>query len=483
MPVKKKILFLLLLICHASGISGQEMWGVVNGNYAGINSTWINPASMLHSRLYLDINMLTADVFFENNSLYIHKEDYRPLDFIRSADNFPKYGKDDVPFDYYRNTLRKNFHVSLLAQGPSASLVRGTEAYGIKTAVRTIVSGRAVPYEIIPFAYEGLNYEPQHNINYNDDISSFSTLSWFETAFSYARALYRRGPEFVSGGISLKFLQAYAGGYLDVENIDYIVNNDSTLNLRNVRAELGVSSTDLPPGKLFNGSGFAFDLGFVYERRTRGYSSWRAGPLCRQPYDDYRFRLGLSVLDLGRVRFSGDARKHNYNDVGVFWENIDTVNYRGLDPFTAMVSEQLYGDPGASLSGSAINIQLPTALSVQFDYHYRDNWYLNATAIVPVRFSNAYIHRPAQLAVTPRYETQYIEVSLPVSLYDYRLPRVGVAARFWFFTIGTDKLLGFMNLTDFTGMDLYVSIKFNFLKGKCRAAGFQCQSGRTQPVR
>jgi hypothetical protein len=84
------------------------------------------------------------------------------------------------------------------------------------------------------------------------------------------------------------------------------------------------------------------------------------------------------------------------------------------------------------------------------------------------------LYRPAQLSVTPRYETQYFEVNLPVSLYDFRYPRMGVAARIWFLTLGTDNLLGFLNLTDFTGFDLYVSVKFNFLKGKCRRTSWGC---------
>ena len=88
--------------------NGQEMWGVVNGNYAGINSTLVNPSSMLHSKLYLDINLATVDLFFENNAFYIHKEDYKPMAFLRSDVNLPEYGKDDLPFDYYRNESRKN---------------------------------------------------------------------------------------------------------------------------------------------------------------------------------------------------------------------------------------------------------------------------------------------------------------------------------------------------------------------------------------
>ncbi|HSG68443.1 MAG TPA: DUF5723 family protein [Bacteroidales bacterium] len=477
--MKKKVIFSVLVFISAMLMKGQEMWGVVNGNYAGINSTFINPASMLHSKLYLDVNLLTADVFFENNALYIHKEDYNPFTFLGSTDNFPKYGKDDMPFDYYRNSKRKNLYVSTLVEGPSFSIVKGIQAFGFRTGVRTIVSGRSVPYEIVPFSYEGLGYEPQHNINYNDDLISVASLSWFEIALSYARGIYRRGHDFISGGITARMLQGYAGAYLDIENLDYIVNNDSTLNIRNVRGEMGISTNDLPPGKIFGGTGFAFDLGLVYEKRTRGYTSWRAGKLCRQPYDDYQYRLGFSIIDLGWIGFNGNARKHSYNDVGVFWEHIDTVNFRNLDAFTAMVSEQLYGDPQASLTSTKIQIQLPTALSAQFDYHYLDQWYVNASVVVPLRLSKAYIQRPAQIAITPRYETQFLEISVPVSLYDFRYPRIGIAARFWFFTIGTDKLLGFMNLTDFTGMDLYFSIKFNFLKGKCRPSGFQCDRGRS----
>ena len=85
----------------------QEMWGVVNSNYAGINSSLINPANLLHSKLYLDINIVTADFFFENNALYIHKGDYKPFAFLRSDDNLPEYGIDDLPFDYYKNDKRK----------------------------------------------------------------------------------------------------------------------------------------------------------------------------------------------------------------------------------------------------------------------------------------------------------------------------------------------------------------------------------------
>lgn len=468
----QKLILILLLLCSYVSTFAQEMWGVVSGNYAGINASWINPASTMHSKLYLDINLATADLFFENNAIYMHKGDFKPFSFIRSGDNLPQYGKDDLPFDYYKNTERKNLYLNALVQGPSFSVVMGDHAFGLRTSVRSILSGREIPYEMVGFAYEGLNYEPQQNINYNDNAMRVNGMSWLEIAFHYARNIVRQGDVHISAGINAKLLFGVAGAYLGLENLDYIVNNDSTLNLRNVRGELGYSS--FSGNQLFNGNGFGFDLGVIYEKKNRYTSSARAGKLCRQPYEDYKYRLGLSLLDLGMINYKADAQKHNYNDVGVFWENVDTVQFRDIDQFTRMLSNQLYGDPGASLSANKIRVVLPMAASAQFDYHFRKQWYVNATAVQPLFAGKTAIYRPAQLSVTPRYESQYFEFSLPISLYDYRYPRLGLSARFWFLTIGSDNLLGFFSITDFTGFDIYASIKFNFLKGKCRGSSWHC---------
>jgi len=358
--------------------------------------------------------------------------------------------------------------------GPSFSIARGDDAFGFRTAFRSVVSGRQIPYEIVPFSYEGLNYEPQHNINYNDDVMRITGMGWTEIGFSYARTIQRRGPGHITAGITAKFLLGMAGSYLDIQNLDYIVNNDSTLNIRNVRGELGYAVSE-EGGPLFNGKGFSVDVGVIYEKKSRGYSSYRAKKICKNPYEDYKYRLGFSLLDLGFMNFSSNAQQHQYNDVGTFWQNVDTVNFRGIDPFLRMISEEFYGDPDASLSSNRIKMILPAAFSMQFDYHYRKQWYLNASLVQAVMNAKSNIYRPAQLSITPRYETQHLEFSMPISLYDYRYPRIGLAARFWFFTIGTDKILGFFNVTDFTGMDIYVSLKFNFLKGKCRKSSYHCE--------
>lgn len=454
----------------------QEMWGLVSGNYAGINAAHLNPSSMLHSRLYLDVNVATAELFLENNAFYIHREDFKPVSFLRSSDNLPEYGKDELPFDYYLNQDRKNIHVNALVQGPSFSMVRGEQAFGFSMAFRSVFSGRSIPYEVIPFSYEGLNYSSLHNINFDEDGMLISGMAWLETGLSYARSIYRRGPESFSTGISLKYLKGMGGSYLDLQHLNYIVNNDSTLNIKNIDGQFGFAPADYSAGRLFNGSGFSMDLGITFVKMKRNYSLRKREKMCKQQFEEYFYKLGISLVDLGGIRFSKDAQLHDYEEVSQFWEQVDTVNFRGLDPFTNMLSEVFYGDPGRSLNSEKIWISLPAALSVQFDYHIRRQWFVQSVAMVPLRTAKAYIYRPAQLAVIPRFESRFMEFSLPVSLYDYRRLHIGASARLWFLTIGSDNLLGLMGITDFTGMDLYVSIKFNFLKGKCRKQKWPCEA-------
>ena len=92
--------------------------------------------------------------------------------------------------------------------------------------------------------------------------------------------------------------------------------------------------------------------------------------------------------------------------------------------------------------------------------------------------------RPAELSVTPRFETSLFEVHLPVSLYEWTQPRIGLALRVYGITVGTEKLGGFFHVSNFTGMDFYFSVKLFFNKGNCRLKGpVHCGSEKYKPVK
>ncbi len=74
----------------------------------------------------------------------------------------------------------------------------------------------------------------------------------------------------------------------------------------------------------------------------------------------------------------------------------------------------------------------------------------------------------------PRFESRWIDVSLPFSVYEWEEFRVGLAARLAFLTIGTDDLGSILQRSDFNGSDLYFAIKlhpFKLIGGNNRRPG------------
>jgi len=478
--IKKIILigsFLSFQFSHS--LLGQEMLGTSLGNYSGINSIKLNPSAMHNSKTYLDIQFLGADVFFENNFLYQDKEDYKFSHFFESGYQWPthkeSYGTEERAFYRYDNNNLKNVYSSIRLDGPGAMLIWNDHAFGITTSVRNVISAHNLPYELANFIYLGLNYRSQHNINYRDSRPfSIAEMGWAELGLSYSYRFYTRGFTMLSAGISVRRLFGVAGTYMYSNQLDYIVINDSTLSIKNLNAEYGVAlpisykTSEFDLDKLFKGGGFGFDIGITYQRLKQYHTSNSYPSFCAPRYEDYLYRIGISLIDIGAVQFKTNARKYVINDRSSYWDNLTSFTFSDVDQLMDTISYKFYGNDTAAFAGGKFMIWLPSAISVQFDYHLKEHWYINASLIYGFNLGRASLSRPAELSITPRYENRWFEASLPISLYDWYLPRIGLAFRFYGFTIGTDKLGGFFNLNNFTGLDFYFSIKLFFNKGSCK---------------
>jgi len=260
--------------------------------------------------------------------------------------------------------------------------------------------------------------------------------------------------------------------YMESNNVDYIVLNDSILNINNLNASTGFAlpidysnSDQFVNDPLFKGRGFGVDLGVVYVKKKR-VDKVRWNKLCGQNFDDYIFRVGVSVLDMGNMTYKHNAQLHRYENDTAYGLNYKELNFTNVNQTVHELDSIFGGVP--SLDGNKIKIGLPTAVSIQADYNIYKNFYASGFWIHPLRFNSHTLRRPAQVAIVPRYESKYFEVNLPISVYEYRYPRVGLSARFWFFTIGTERLGTWLGLANLDGLDIYASIKLGFGKGDCR---------------
>lgn len=475
------ILFLSVLFYTARS---QEMLGLISSNYAGINGVLINPSSLHNSKVYLDINVIGANVFHQNNYLYIAAEEYKFTNFFRQGYAYPTHpsgnGSGERPLYTIENTDDKNSYTQLKVLGPSFMLLINDHAIAFSTGFRMINMVRNLPYDMANYFYYGLGYLPQRDIRYtNEQEYNTTTMSWSEFAMTYSVILRKFYKHKWSGGVTVRGLLGHGGSYINGYHTDYTVPDGETIDIHRLDMDVGYAlpvdyhTNEFMPGGLIKGKGISFDLGVTYQRNKKGHSNMKYRKLCNQKFDDYDYRVGLSLLDLGALSFTDNARLYQYDNGVALWENVDSLvqTYENLNAFSEALSEKFCGTPDCAMTAEKFKVALPAAVSLQFDYHLKNSFYLNSTWVQPLRLGKAHIYRPAILAVTPRFETNIFGFMLPVSLYNYTKPRIGAALRIYNFTIGTEKVLGFFNMQDFTGLDLYFSVKITILKGNCRKPG------------
>lgn len=478
-----RILSILLFLQIVSGFSvrSQEMLGTTLGNYAGINSVQLNPSAMHGSKQWLDIQLVGANLSLQNNYMYLSKEEFIFWDVFKPGFILPshdeEYGSEVRNFYRYDNPTRKQFFINLRLNGPGAMLIWKDHAFGITSAVRSVSSIRKLPYDLANFMYLGLNYKPQQNIDYQSDKRfGLTHMTWFEVGLSYAYKVYARGFNRLDAGLSVRKLFGLTAFYTVVDNIDYMVLDDSTMQVNNLDASYGFSLpidySDHGAGSvtdpLVAGGGWGFDLGVTYTRLKKQHQFQYIDRLCEQQYEDYLYRVGVALIDIGGIKFKHRAQTYAIDNQSSYWENLTQFDFTTVDQLMDTISYRFYGDPNATYADDKFTLWLPSELSMQFDYHYHANWYLNASLVFPFQLSKVSLVRPALLALTPRYESRWFDVSLPVSLYNWYQPRVGLAFRLYILTIGTEKLGSFLGFSNFNGMDFYFSLKIPFEKGVCK---------------
>lgn len=474
---KSFVLFFMFL--SFKPLYAQEMLGIVNSSYAGITGSVINPAVTVTSPYYIDINIVAGDFFTANNYIYIAKEDYRFSRFFSTNPDFPTHGTDNtmIVYDYY-NTKDKKAFASNRVMGPSFAVTAGRHSFGIVTGARAFMSTKNIPYDIAKFAFERREYPPQYGINYNNKQKIYNAeLAWAEIGVNYSYVIKQSGSDYWAAGITVKNLLGHSGGYIYSSNVDYILPDRDSLIINNLKGEAGYSlpldyeTNEYINDPLFRGKGLGFDIGVIYQKKKAELQEQNITKLCDQNYVPYKYKIGVSLLDIGRVRFTQNAEKLVFDNVSADLSDITHTQYTSVNDLTKLLSNEFLGDSTALIQGNEIKIALPTALSVQADVNIRKNWFINGTMVVPVQISKSGLRRPALFALTPRYETVLFDISMPISLFDWTEPRIGISARFLWFFVGTEKISGFFHYKDFTGLDFYFGAKISLRKGFCRNNG------------
>jgi len=469
-----RIQLIILFLFMVSTSFSQNRLGLSTGDFAGVNGVVINPSSSVNSKYYIDIQLAGAGVSTKNNYIF-YKKDLRTLNDIISKSPTFSYFIDSLAntreryFGENFNKKLKGGYFNARVFGPSFMMNKGNYSYGFFSGVRSSIMMKNSSYDVTKFLYELFDYPELHNINFKNEIDMhYEVLNFAELGLNYSQNIYAGNFERVDVGINLKYLKPHSGTKIYVDKLDYVVPDDSTLvvfkgdgDLR-FSAPVNYDNNNYKHAPFFKGYGLGADLGITYtkseyfQRNTLPEKRYRL-----DKKDNYKYRIGFSVLDLGYVSFNKRAQSHEYRNFSTFWRGIDEIEYENINASIDTINAH-FNPP--SKSGNSFTMLLPTALSLQFDYHYFNNWYLNSVLMYNInKKANGY-NRPHYLSFMPRYENAHMGIGIPFSLYDFKQPQVGFNFRFYFLNIGTSNLSYYLGMSDISDMDIYFSIKFNILR-------------------
>lgn len=477
----KKLIFkvFVLFFVFKNGALTAQFLGT-STNYSGSRSLSVNPSLMTTSYVYADVGF-NLGVSAYNDFAYINAIDYYNLINGYSTSNYYVNGKR-YDFGFVMDTRHKNVYEALDFNVISAMFnPNGIVAYGFFINNRVYTNGTRIPWEILEAGVVSLDDGDYINKNYKSKNAKAGLMAWSEAGIAFSTTVYERYLDKLDVGVTAKGLLGYAGVALNLNEVDkdIIDKNISEIHKLDMMAVMAapidytanftdgeqIFTTDSP----VKGLGVGFDIGVTYTRKQDDKTFAAAKRPCSFPRIKYVWRLGVSLLDVGAVHFNDNARVYRF--LSEDEREFDITKLEDATNFESVIDSvnmMFYGNTDGANAGTSFNMGLPSALSLQFDYNIYKNFYVNATWIQPVRFFRYSSRRAAQLVVEPRFETAFFDFTMPVTLYNYERVLLGAEARVGFLTIGSQNIVNLLGLGKSYGLDVYVAVKFNLTKERCR---------------
>jgi len=235
-------------------------------------------------------------------------------------------------------------------------------------------------------------------------------------------------------------------------------------------------------------SGLGFDIGFVYEfkENPKNFNKYLRSRIhkpvhSRRNDPPYKWKLGVSVMDIGRIKF--DRGKYTYLSNGGETVPINILVDDATTDLSAEAQLQeieddfdaFLSDPSGNLdsikpyndisqTSGQFTVGLPTTLNIDWDYHWKKSFYLNVNGWISMaafKFSDHKVRNITKLNVTPRFEKNALGLFLPMSLNYMGQFNMGVGFRAGPLMLGVQNLGPMIYQKRFNRIGFY----FAFAKG------------------
>lgn len=449
----------------ASLANAQDIPGYNVSNYAGISGFHLNPASIADSRYKFDMNLFGAGAGFYNNYIGFKRQilnDYQGGDL-----------KERFMVEGVNNASRIRINNQNYLQLPSFMVTVSPKiALAFNFRIRSLVNIDNVNPELARLSYSGFSEESLFNLKLNNDQFSMNAMAWSEYGIGYAQVLKGKGKHFFKIGGQAKIISGLGAGYFYARDLDYSWKNKDTLSVFESDFGYGHSTNfefdeENVKYKFVTKPSIGFDVGLVYEFRPKYkdylYNLDGLTDLERRDKEKYLFRLGVSLLDLGRVKFT---KSPNSNDFSANIQNWDVSNlkFNSVQDFNDTIRRRF----GMRQSVGDFNMALPTALSIQADWNAGKNFFVNFTSFVSPRIisDESKVHSLSYYRVTPRWDHKWFGLFVPVGLNGYGQFNLGTGVRVGPLVIGSSNVGNLLVGKHITGLDAHFALKIPIMYGR-----------------
>ena len=438
------LIFIICIYLSHSAVC-QERVGLVFGQYSGINAASLNPAYSMNYEHNWNLQLWGGQLFGETDYASITNANFFRLANASPDDILVRTFRDEVvdrdyPMEVRFNEVGSTFiDIKAEALGPAFMMnLHNGLVVGFSTRGRALGASYGIPAQLNYYTSSIIEADETYQI----EESHGASAGFIELDLHVSKRMSR----FVNAGATLKILRGYEAFLasnntafdfteFDEDNIDFLSEGDFTI--KHSTPEEGTIE-----GK---GFGLGMDLG-----ATLG-GLWGKGN-----------QLGISLLDVGYVRYNGVNRNYSFNPDQILiintYTNLTTV---------AEVDAQLAEDFTVIDSSNKFIVQLPTALSVQYQQKLTKNVSVAGHWTQRVNIFKNQIARSNSINVTGVFDSKHFSAFLPATLYNYNSVRIGAAVRLGILTVGTDHLLSMFGESDLSGTDFYLNIQlYPFKKEK-----------------
>lgn len=439
----------------------QDLAGYRTGNYNGVNGVFSNPANIANNRYRWDVNLLGINASVGNNQAQFKLGDLgKTFDGDKLTDQL-----------FGANAGKTSGIVNVSIHLPSVMISVGKMAFAFTSRARVLGNVTDMDGQLVHQIRElDENANLPYTINSTGNMR-VNVSGWMEYGLSFAREAYVTGPHYFKAGGTIKYLSGIGNMNVHLSNFKGTIDEDILQQdgyLTNTSAKVGLASSgvnvsDFDADQLTksSGHGVGLDLGVVYEYRPVASNG-------------YLFKVGVSVLDIGRLKFTKDMTKSaGYNlDIPAsdrFY--LSQLNGVSIDDYkTTLDQYPQYFAPDGSNSETSYKVSLPTTMQINIDYHLQDHFYVNANVQLAIAkgttkpFNGQYY---SGFTLTPRYEGRKFGFYLPLSYNGLTKFNAGTSFRAGPVYVGSGSVLTAL-MGNSKQADVFVGFRFGQLNKKSK---------------